>query len=105
MRTCLSTILTMTGLALGAQAAGEFPSRLFPLEGKWQHTITDSVQLPTDRFQAAAVNEQRIAGWLDRQVYQVDAVADGVPTKIVLLPYCDASQSGGVVTTWLKKQR
>jgi DUF1680 family protein len=43
-------------------------------------------------------------GWIGTQAYQVDAMEDGAPTKIVLVPYCDAGQSGGVVTTWLRRQ-
>ena len=43
-------------------------------------------------------------GWIGSQAYHVDAMAEGTPTKIVLVPYCDASQSGGEVTTWLRRQ-
>jgi len=42
--------------------------------------------------------------WIGGQAYQLDAIADGAPTKIVLVPFCDASQGGGVVTTWLRRQ-
>ena len=50
MKPCLSAILIMTGLALGAQAAGESPSLRFPLEGKWKHTTSDSTQYSDSGF-------------------------------------------------------
>lgn len=41
-------------------------------------------------------------GWIGSQAYQAEALADGKPVKIILVPYGDASQSCGFVTTWLK---
>jgi DUF1680 family protein len=43
-------------------------------------------------------------GWVGSQAYQVDAFDNGNPVKITLVPFGDASQSGGFVTTWLKKK-
>ena len=42
-------------------------------------------------------------GWVGSQAYQVDAFDNGNPVKITLVPFGDASQSGGYLTTWLKK--
>jgi DUF1680 family protein len=42
------------------------------------------------------------AGWIGTQAYQADAEVNGVSQKIILVPYADASQTGGYMTTWLK---
>jgi len=41
--------------------------------------------------------------WIGTQAYRVNVIADGKPENIILVPYADASQAGGEVTTWLKK--
>ena len=62
------------------------------------------VSIVTASIQLNEVEGALPQDWIGGQAYQLDAMADGTPTKIVLVPYCDASQSGGVVTTWLKKR-
>ncbi|TCD28377.1 hypothetical protein EZ456_06765 [Pedobacter psychrodurus] len=44
------------------------------------------------------------AKWIGTQAYQVKAEAGGKTENIILVPYADASQTGGEVSTWLKKQ-
>ena len=44
-------------------------------------------------------------GWVGSQVYQLDAFNDGVPVKVILVPFSDASQSDGYITTWFKQQK
>ena len=61
------------------------------------------VSLSSESIRLNAADGALPENWKGTQAYQVDAMADGVPTKIVLVPYCDASQSGGVITTWLKQ--
>jgi len=62
------------------------------------------VSLPKAAVQLKDAGGTLPQGWIGSQSYQVDAVVDGAPTKIVLVPYCDAGQSGAAVTTWLKQQ-
>ncbi|MEI6177237.1 MAG: hypothetical protein WCS43_10120, partial [Verrucomicrobiota bacterium] len=62
------------------------------------------VSIVTSSVQLKDVEGALPQDWIGGKAYQLDAMADGVPTKIVLVPYCDASQSGGVVTTWLRRQ-
>jgi len=62
------------------------------------------VSLSAESVQMKEVEGVLPQGWVGTQAYQMDAMADGAPTKIVLVPYSDASQSGGVVTTWLEKK-
>jgi DUF1680 family protein len=62
------------------------------------------VSIATASVQLKEAESALSQGWIGTQAYQVDAMEDGAPTKIVLVPYCDAGQSGGVVTTWLRRQ-
>lgn len=45
------------------------------------------------------------AQWAGSQAYQLKAKVNGENRKIVLVPYADASQTGGEVTTWIKRSR
>ena len=42
-------------------------------------------------------------GWIGNQAYQAQAMDKGIPVEIILVPFGDASQSGGYITTWLRK--
>ena len=42
-------------------------------------------------------------GWIGAQSYQLPAKIAGVDGSVILVPYADAGQTGGVVETWLKK--
>ncbi len=60
------------------------------------------VTINPEKLQLKAVADILPQGWIGSQAYEIDATVDGSPTKIILVPYADASQSGGVITTWLK---
>jgi DUF1680 family protein len=42
------------------------------------------------------------AKWVGTQAYHIKADAKGKEHDLVLVPYADASQTGGVVSTWMK---
>ena len=42
--------------------------------------------------------------WLGDQVYQADAFYAGKPVVINLVPFADASQTGGDIRVWMKKK-
>lgn len=42
-------------------------------------------------------------GWIGAQSYQLPAKIAGVEGSVILVPYADAGQTGGIVETWLKK--
>lgn len=41
--------------------------------------------------------------WVGGEIFNVKAEAKSSPTSILLVPYADAGQSGGVISTWIKK--
>lgn len=40
--------------------------------------------------------------WVGTQAYQINGSVNGESQKVILVPYADASQTGGEVNTWLK---
>jgi DUF1680 family protein len=44
------------------------------------------------------------SGWVGSQAYQVNAEVNGKAEKIILVPYADAGQTGGSISTWLTKK-
>lgn len=62
------------------------------------------VQLPADNLMlrdGAALLPQN---WIGRQGYVVENGANNGKEQILLVPYADASQTGGGMSTWIKKQ-
>ncbi len=43
------------------------------------------------------------ANWIGKQGYEIDNNANGKKEKIMLVPYADAGQTGGLMSTWIKK--
>jgi len=44
------------------------------------------------------------AGWGGTQAYQVNGEVNGRQEKIILVPYAEAGQTEGVISTWMKKK-
>jgi len=44
------------------------------------------------------------AGWGGTQAYQVNGEVNGKQEKIILVPYAEAGQTEGVISTWMKKK-
>ncbi|MFC3559283.1 beta-L-arabinofuranosidase domain-containing protein [Pedobacter jamesrossensis] len=51
------------------------------------------IQMPTETLPK---------NWVGTQAYQVKASVNGKAENIILVPYADASQTGGEVSTWIK---
>lgn len=63
----------------------------------------DNVVIP-DGVQLQKSNTSLPEKWIGTQVYQLAAEVNGKSEPIILVPYADASQTGGLVTTWMKKK-
>jgi DUF1680 family protein len=64
--------------------------------------VTGNVSIPQN-FQIKKADETFPKNWVGTQAYEVNAEANGKTENIILVPYADASQTGGEVITWLKK--
>lgn len=63
----------------------------------------ESISIPTN-FQLQNATAILPKNWIGTQAYKLNADVNGKTENIVLVPYADASQTGGEVTTWLKKK-
>ena len=69
------------------------------------NTVTaENVQIPTGFQLQDAVNILP-KNWVGTQAYQLQTEVAGKVENIILVPYADASQTGGAVTTWLNKKK
>ncbi|OAQ39799.1 hypothetical protein A5893_09485 [Pedobacter psychrophilus] len=68
-------------------------------------TLPQEFSVQANNFQLQQAYNSLPVKWVGTQAYQVKATADGKPANIVLVPYADASQTGGVVTTWIKAEK
>jgi len=67
-------------------------------------TSPNNISIPQN-VQLKEVTKTLPKNWVGTQAYQVNADAEGKTENIILVPYADASQTGGEVTTWLKKSK
>ncbi|MBC7721901.1 MAG: hypothetical protein H7068_07730, partial [Pedobacter sp.] len=42
--------------------------------------------------------------WIGNEKFQVKASSNNTDKNIILVPYADASQTGGAIATWLNKR-
>jgi DUF1680 family protein len=75
-----------------------FDQKLNQAEAKEVMLNTNSIQLED------AEGTVLPTGWVGSQAYQVNAEINGKAEKIILVPYADAGQTGGTISTWLKKK-
>ena len=43
-------------------------------------------------------------GWVGSQVFKTNAIYNGKPVDLILVPFADAGQTGGEVRVWMKKE-
>lgn len=60
------------------------------------------IKLPSTNLNVEDASASLPANWIGRQGYVIEAANDQ-KEKIILVPYADASQTGGVISTWIKK--
>jgi len=67
--------------------------------------IRDLDQLSVGSPELAPLPKTTIpSGWIGDQIYKTNAFYDGKPVVINLVPYADASQTGGDIRVWIKKK-
>jgi DUF1680 family protein len=66
-------------------------------------TDVADIALPSTNVNLQDASASLPASWIGKQGYEVKA-ANNKKEKILLVPYADASQTGGVISTWLKKE-
>ena len=75
-----------------------FDQQLNKVDAKDVLLNVDSIQLE------GAQSNVLPAGWGGTQAFQVNAEVNGKQEKIILVPYAEAGQTEGVISTWMKKK-
>ena len=71
-------------------------------DNKLNRIAADKLKIPAN-FELQNAVSILPENWIGTQAYSVNTTVDGKTENIILVPYADASQTGGEVTTWLKK--
>ncbi|MDZ4807971.1 MAG: glycoside hydrolase family 127 protein [Bacteroidota bacterium] len=66
-------------------------------------TLSENISIP-EGVQLQKWNGTLPEKWVGTQAYSITTEVAGKGEVIVLVPYADASQTGGVITTWMKKK-
>ncbi len=63
----------------------------------------EDISVSPESMELVEVNSALPKNWVGTQAYQLNAIVNGNTDKIILVPFADAGQTGGEITTWLKK--
>ncbi len=66
-------------------------------------TSSENISIP-DVFQLQKWSGKLPEKWIGTQAYSITTEVDGKSELVILVPFADASQTGGVVTTWMNKK-
>jgi len=66
-------------------------------------TSSENISIP-DVFQLQKWSGKLPEKWIGTQAYSITTEVDGKSEQVILVPFADASQTGGVVTTWMNKK-
>jgi hypothetical protein len=66
-------------------------------------TGSEDIKLSSANIRLQDASTLLPANWIGKQGYVIEAANDK-KEKVVLVPYADASQTGGVISTWIKKE-
>ncbi|TCC88724.1 hypothetical protein EZ428_19000 [Pedobacter frigiditerrae] len=107
-RIAVNFTLPLTVLNGGVSYPGSIAFQRGPqvlvFDKKLNPTLPEVFTVQANRVQLENAPGVLPAKWVGTQAYQVKAQAGGKTENIILVPYADASQTGGEVSTWLKKQ-
>ncbi len=62
------------------------------------------VKIDAKNIQLLTPNSPLPSQWIGGKAFQLKAANNNTDTNIILVPYADASQTGGVISTWINKQ-
>ncbi|MGK2864653.1 MAG: beta-L-arabinofuranosidase domain-containing protein [Chitinophagaceae bacterium] len=62
------------------------------------------ITVDANNIQLQPTNYSLPKNWIGDEKFQVKATISNTDKNIILVPYADASQTGGVISTWIKKQ-
>ncbi|RUT67976.1 hypothetical protein D0817_23475 [Flavobacterium cupreum] len=64
----------------------------------------NAITINTANIELKPANYSLPKNWVGTEKFQLKANSEKTSKSIILVPYADASQTGGIISTWLKKQ-
>jgi len=93
------------GLSYPGYMAFKFGTQVLAVDQALNPEIKDLDQLSISSTELKTLGKSILPKeWLGDQVYQADAFYAGKPVVINLVPFADASQTGGDIRVWIKKK-
>ncbi|HEY5139674.1 MAG TPA: beta-L-arabinofuranosidase domain-containing protein, partial [Methylococcales bacterium] len=93
------------GLSYPGYMAFKYGAQVLAVDQALNPEIRDLDQLSVGSPELAPLPKTTIpSGWIGDQIYKTKAFYDGKPVVINLVPYADASQTGGDIRVWIKKK-
>lgn len=79
--------------------------QILVFDEKLNQVVSDDILLDTKNLQVEQSASSVLPHiWSGTQAYQVNALVNGENQKIILVPFSDAGQTGGQISTWLKRK-
>ena len=80
-------------------------SQVLAVDQSLNPEIIDLDKLSLDSPKISPVSKALLPGsWIGSQIYTSKALYDGKPIDLILVPFADASQTGGDIRVWIKKK-
>ena len=93
------------GLSYPGYMAIKYGTQVLAVDLALNPEIRDLDQLSVGSPELSPLSKTTLpSGWIGDQIYKTNAFYDGKPVVINLVPYADASQTGGDIRVWIKKK-
>ena len=81
-------------------------SQVLAVDQSLNPEIIDLDKLSLDSPKISPVSKALLPGsWIGSQIYTSKALYEGKPVDLILVPFADASQTGGDIRVWIKKKK
>lgn len=93
------------GLSYPGYSAFKYGTQVLSVDQALNPEIRDLDKLSVGSPELAPLRKATLpSGWIGDQIFKVNAFYDGKPVDINLVPFADASQTGGDIRVWIKNK-
>jgi DUF1680 family protein len=100
----MKTMVLDGGKSYPNQVALQRGPQVLTFDSNLNDVSFENVKLDTSKIELKLLNNSLPKNWIGNLEFQLGASYNNTEKNIVLVPYADASQNGGVVETWIKKE-
>ncbi|MBC7887870.1 MAG: glycoside hydrolase family 127 protein [Ferruginibacter sp.] len=99
----MPTIVLDGGKSYPGQVAFQRGPQVLAFDKNINGFAVEGVRIDSKNIQLQPALTALPAGWIGGEAFQLKATENNKDKSIILVPYADASQTGGDITTWIKK--